>query len=97
MLKGELTNIHHTLTFLSVINPFNQELKFDIIVQQNGAADVELIDGSGKIVRKNKMFVTAGVNHLEISNTGIFSPGIYTLRVHTGDMFIFKRVMKQNK
>lgn len=85
------------LSFLSVINPFGNELSFEISTEHNGKAEVDLIDAAGKTVRKTSFEVSSGVNRLSIENTDLLSVGIYFLRVNVAGNIIQKRVIKQNR
>lgn len=85
------------LSFLSVINPFGNELSFEISTEHNGKAEVDLIDAAGKTVRKTSFEVISGVNRLSIENTDLLSVGIYFLRVNVAGNIIQKRVIKQNR
>jgi hypothetical protein len=83
--------------FVSVINPFSSELLFDVSSDHNGKADAELIDQFGKVVKRSSFAIAVGVNDRIFSNTEILSPGIYILRVQSGESVIQKRVLKQNR
>lgn len=85
------------LSFVSVINPFVNELSFEISTENNGKAEAELIDPAGKIIRKIPFEIAAGVNRLVIDNTQLLPGGIYFLRVNVAGNSIQKRVMKLNQ
>ena len=91
-----INNASLKFSFLTVVNPFSNELKFDIVTEQTGPIEIELIDGAGNIVKKNNMIVSAGINQLKLTNTSSLAAGIYTLRLQSGGMAIYKRVMKNN-
>jgi len=81
--------------FVSVVNPFQRELFFDISTDRGGTAKAELIDNLGKTLRRQAYEVREGVNQLSMSDTDVLPAGIYILRVESGGMMIYKRVMKQ--
>ena len=85
------------LSFVSVINPFANELLFEISTENNGKAEAVLVDPAGKIVRKVPFEIAAGVNRLVIDNTQLLPGGIYFLRVNVAGNSIQKRVMKLNQ
>jgi len=85
------------LSFVSVINPFGNDLIFEIAVDQTGKADAELIDPAGKMVKKVSLEIGAGINRLNIDNTELLPAGIYFLRVKMLNNTIQKRVIKQNQ
>lgn len=84
-------------SFVSVINPFINELFFDISSDKDGPAKAELIDQFGKTIKRRSFDIREGVNQLSFDNTGILSPGIYILRLDREGTIIFKKVMKQNR
>jgi hypothetical protein len=81
--------------FISVINPFSNTLYFDIEADHNGPASAELIDATGKIVKRRSFDLYTGVNSLSLAETGTLGTGIYFLRVHFDNRVIQKRVLKQ--
>lgn len=85
------------LSFISVINPFNELLTFDITNPMTAKAEAHLIDQSGKTVKKLSAEIAEGVNKLVIDNTTLLPGGIYYLRVSVGGSTIQKRVIKQNR
>ncbi|MBI3139871.1 MAG: T9SS type A sorting domain-containing protein [Sphingobacteriales bacterium] len=85
------------LSFVSVINPFSGELQFEVAAEQNGKAEAELIDASGKTVRAKTFDLYGGVNHLQFEYTAVLAPGMYFLRVRTPDSAIQKAVLKTNQ
>lgn len=92
----QLSANYSSLYFLTVINPFHDQLQFDIAGNKNSRIKVELIDQSGKPVRKMLFDITKGVNSLQIPNTGNLPTGIYILRVLSDGVIIQKRVLKLN-
>jgi len=80
----------------NVINPFNDQLSFNIVTSKSSKVNVELMDMQGKVTRSNSYLVYAGVNSLRLDNTGVLAPGIYTLRIQNNDKVISKKVMKNN-
>jgi hypothetical protein len=84
------------LSFVSVINPFDNELSFEISTTLPGRLQAELLDATGRIVMKKEYDLTDGVNRLRLDHTGTIAAGIYYLRVFTGTAVIQKRVVRQN-
>jgi hypothetical protein len=84
-------------SFISVINPFINELVFDISSSRDGAATAELVDQFGKILKRRSFDIREGVNHLSFDNTGTLNPGMYILRVEMDEIPIYKKVIKQNQ
>ena len=84
-----------TFAFVSVVNPFSNELLFDISTDRAGLANVELIDHMGNGLKSKSFDLREGINQLTFDNTGQLRPGLYVLRVELNGYFIFKRVLKQ--
>ena len=83
-------------SFVSVINPFNNKLGFEVFSDRNGRAYAELIDQFGKTVKRNSFELINGVNPLTFENTSVLPAGIYILRMQLAGTIIQKSVLKQN-
>ncbi|RYE22115.1 MAG: T9SS type A sorting domain-containing protein [Sphingobacteriales bacterium] len=78
----------------NLINPFYQQVSFDLITPAEGNARITVIDQFGRIVKTTNEHVHAGINPLQISNFGVLSNGVYTLKVEIGNKAILKRIAK---
>ncbi|MES1218492.1 MAG: T9SS type A sorting domain-containing protein, partial [Bacteroidota bacterium] len=79
----------------NIVNPFKNELDFEVITTNNAKIDVSLIDLFGKTVRYKNLTVYSGVNSLAIDNTQGLNSGIYILQVKHNDIVINKKVLKR--
>lgn len=84
-------------TFGTVINPFANQLRFDVYLADNSNLLIELIDMNGKTIHRERQNAFAGVNSFTISNTDGLQSGAYTLRVINKDRIIHKRVVKASR
>lgn len=91
-----LSTLTTGFSFVSVINPFNNELIFDIASDHNSRAETELVDQLGRIVKQKSYEISTGVNHLELDDTRSLAAGIYVLRIRCGDQLLQRKVMKVN-
>lgn len=82
-------------SFIAVINPFGNELDFEIYSAHSGRAEAELIDASGKPIRRKIFSISEGGNKLSIDNTSMLSAGLYFLRIVSEGIVLQRRVMKQ--
>ncbi len=82
-------------SFGTVINPFSNELLFEVFVPKNANVEAELIDQNGRVVKRKSFYLAAGANSLSITDAEVLSKGIYTLRLHNNGSIITKRVMKK--
>jgi trimeric autotransporter adhesin len=81
---------------LSVVNPFNNKLSFDLSMPQNSQATIILSDQHGRSVKVVKKAVIKGMNQVEIDNLGLLPGGTYVLQVITYSGSRAKRVIKVN-
>jgi trimeric autotransporter adhesin len=92
----QLTKDAKDFSFGTVINPFSNELLFEVFVPKNANIEAELIDQNGSVVKRKSFYLSSGANSLSIPDGDILSQGIYTLRLHNNDgSIITKRVMKK--
>lgn len=92
----QLLTTNDPLSFVTVINPFSSELIFEISSEKSGKAEAELIDPSGRIIKRHIFEITNGVSRLAIEHTATLTPGIYFLRVKSNGVIIQKSVIKGN-
>ncbi|MBK5269747.1 MAG: T9SS type A sorting domain-containing protein, partial [Bacteroidia bacterium] len=79
----------------NVINPFKDELVFEVLTSANSKIDVSLIDLFGKTLRYKSFAAYSGVNSLKIENTQSLKPGIYILQVKNGNTTFNNKVLKR--
>ncbi|MBA2500907.1 MAG: T9SS type A sorting domain-containing protein [Chitinophagaceae bacterium] len=84
-----------SLKLLNVINPFHNEISFDIIINENANIVVSLLDMYGKQVRSKTMGVYEGANNLSLENIELLPAGIYILQVRHKDQSLSKRIFKK--
>ena len=80
----------------NVINPFKEQVLFNVITSKSSKVNVELIDMQGKVVKSNSFLVYPGTNSLRILNTDVLATGIYSLRIQNNDKIISKKVIKNS-
>jgi hypothetical protein len=91
----QLTDEQISFGLGNIVNPFRNELSFEVITTNNAKIDVSLIDLFGKTVETKSYTVYSGVNSLSISNTEKWIPGIYILKVKNKDIVITNKVIKR--
>jgi hypothetical protein len=87
--------VNVTLAINSVINPFKDNLQFEVVSDDTKRLSIDMIDMSGRVVRRMEELASRGINRYNIESTGSLAPGIYTLRVISDGFGIQKRVLKQ--
>jgi hypothetical protein len=80
----------------SLINPFRNNLSFDLITPDDGIVTIILYDPYGKAIKREKQTVKRGLNTQSINNLGNIQLGIYTLQIEMSGKTIIRRVIKLN-
>ncbi|HEX7847749.1 MAG TPA: T9SS type A sorting domain-containing protein [Chitinophagaceae bacterium] len=91
----QLSNSQNQFGIANVVNPFSNELQFDITTSSDGKIDVVLIDMIGKVAREKSYTVYSGMNSLSLENTGGLAPGMYILQVRNKAETITRKVIKK--
>lgn len=79
----------------NVINPFSNNLVFDVMVNHSGPVTVKLVDMAGRTVASARQMVYTGTNNLSLASVQPLQAGIYTLQVIKSDHVIRKQVIKK--
>jgi hypothetical protein len=79
----------------NIINPFSNNLVFDVMADRKGKISISLTDMTGRTVMTGKYIVYAGVNNFNLTDIQTIHGGVYTLEVINNDNIIRKRVMKK--
>ena len=91
----QLKNEQAQFQLLNVVNPFSNELTFDVQIDRNANIDVFLLDIYGKLLKKTNKTVYAGVNSLSLGTTTSLSSGLYVLQVKYKENIISKKIVKK--
>jgi hypothetical protein len=83
--------------FISVANPFYDNLLFDFNAPQNSVATIIISDAHGRTIKSFRQSFTKGSNDVKVNNLGSLTGGSYILQVITGDGVKSRRVIKLNK
>lgn len=83
------------LKLVNVINPFNENISFDITIPNDGKIEVLLMDMYGKIARRTAYVVSSGSNSLSLSNTSSLPAGMYVFQVNYGSEVITRKLVKK--
>lgn len=79
-----------------VPNPFTNDLNAEINTSKPKLVYLQLVDNSGKIVRRQQFALVNGTNSLQMNNTSSLPKGLYTLQLQSGiTTVINKKVLKQ--
>jgi hypothetical protein len=79
----------------NVINPFNHEVDFEVVVSSSTRVEAVLSNLSGKPLRKENFIVYEGVNSLAIQNVERLPAGMYILQIKNNEKVISKKLIKK--
>jgi hypothetical protein len=91
----QLSNSQRQFTLANIVNPFVNEVLFDITSPSDGKLDVSLVDMVGKVVKQKSYTIYTGMNSLSLDNTGSLPPGVYIMQMKTRDALITHKVLKK--
>ena len=80
----------------SLINPFNDQLSFQMIVPNNDIATITLIDMYGRTIKQEKHHVTQGLNNIAIYDLSSLPAASYNLKIQYEDNLAVRQVVKGN-
>ena len=80
----------------SLVNPFNSQIKFDLISGVDGIVHVQLLDQYQHKLKSASYNLVKGKNNITIANTNNIPAGFYILRVSSGNTVINKKIIKRN-
>jgi len=79
----------------NVVNPFYNDLPFDVAMNQDGRLAVTLYTISGVRIRQQSYAAYRGMNGLNMTDLKSLTQGLYLLQVQYGDQTIIRKVVKQ--
>lgn len=94
---GSLSEVDQPLTQVMVFpNPFENQLKVDVSLEQGGAVQIDLINLSGKRITSLSKSLAKGAHliPLDVSQHNLEN-GIYLMRVHTPDKVFTIKVIRR--
>ncbi|HKC36414.1 MAG TPA: T9SS type A sorting domain-containing protein, partial [Chitinophagaceae bacterium] len=79
----------------SLINPFNSQVKFDLISGDDGLVQVEILDQYQHKLKIGSYNLSKGRNKVTIDNTDRLPAGVYILRVISNNNIINRKIIKR--
>jgi trimeric autotransporter adhesin len=92
-----LTNKEVPFEIISVVNPFNDQLIFDVTTPNAVTANIAITDGYGKVVKLVKQSLQRGINRVQVTDLSGLAEGSYYLRVATPSAIQNKKLIKSSK
>ncbi len=91
-----LDNHNNLFAILYAVNPFSTQVDFEISSQYSGAGDVEIIDQTGKVMKKKTVEINKGTNLVSVTGLEAILPGMYYLSVRLNGYSIKHPLIKLN-
>jgi hypothetical protein len=82
------------LSFGTIPNPFNDQLTTEVITHDAQVIHLQLVDNSGKVVRRQQFALVTGSNTLQL-DTGSLPSGLYTVQLQSASKQLYRKVLKQ--
>lgn len=89
----ELNNNINEFDFGKLINPFHDQLEFELLADKNGKALISITNMSGNKMQTFEKVVNIGVNKYTL-NTQQLLPGMYILRIIQNEKMIQRKIVK---
>ena len=86
---------HAGLKIESLINPFNSQVKFDLISGLEGAVKINILDPYERKLMSAKYMLAKGKTNITISNMDDLPAGIYILQVIANGNILNRKIVKQ--
>jgi hypothetical protein len=75
-------------------NPFNDKLSVNVFVSKTQMLQIELIDETGRIIRKQQAQAVAGSTTFSLAGLASTSAGLYVVRVTTENAVLQQKVVR---
>lgn len=89
-----LSNAQIGFLIHSLINPFSNNISFELETPEDGIANISVIDAYGRTVKWFKKPVTKGLNNVRLTELNSLTKSLYTLRVQMNNEVINKPVVR---
>lgn len=90
-------NNRRSFTIKAIQNPFQNHLPVEVTLPAGGEINLFLFDLYGKVQKQISARVTAGINHVSLTETGSMPAGTYILVARYNDQIQQKKVLKTNQ
>ena len=90
-----LSNTEIALNISGLVNPFIQQISFNLTVPEDRTVQVIIFDSYGRRLNSSTQSVYKGINHIELHEPAGIQSGMYILQVIYRDQFITRQIIKQ--
>jgi len=75
-------------------NPFTSNVQINLQLEKTGTVQIALYDAGGRQVKKLERQGMAGNNTIVINDLSMLQPGVYLIKITTGDHTVFEKLIK---
>jgi hypothetical protein len=75
-------------------NPFTSNVQINLQMEKTGAIQIALYDAGGRLTKKLERQGMAGNNTILVNDLSTLQPGIYLIKITTGDRTVFEKLVK---
>jgi len=90
-----LNNRSNEFVIKSLLNPFNNQVTFELLSPAPGRVNITLVDNYGRLIRSTSETVSQGSNIINVNGLEALSQGSYRLRVQMGEYVVNRQVVKK--
>ena len=90
----KLSNTLNDFNVTNVINPFKENLSFNITVTKDAKVEASISTINGNILKKQTYTAFTGTNNFSILNLESLTPGVYLLQIQYDNQTINRKIIK---
>jgi Secretion system C-terminal sorting domain len=75
-------------------NPFTSNVQINLQLEKTGTIQIALYDAGGRLTKKLERQGMAGNNTIVINDLSALQPGVYLIKITTGDRTVFEKLIK---
>jgi hypothetical protein len=90
-----LSNTEIALNISALVNPFINQISFNLTVPDDRTVQVIIFDSYGRRINSSVRSVYKGINHIELQEPACLQSGMYILQVIYRDTIITRQIIKQ--
>lgn len=91
----QLTAMNSGMIVQGLVNPVDDILRFNLVVEENNIVQASIFDQSGREVMNREIVTSKGINPITISETNKLPPGFYTLRLKNENEIVAVKLVKK--
>jgi hypothetical protein len=81
----------------SLVNPFDNNITFDVVTPDDKQVVINVLDGFGRKVKMQTQALHTGFNHVVVNGLSGLSNGVYILQLEADGQVLNKKIMKTKR